>query len=917
MPVPSASPSRRRPLNLTDRVDECALLDGLLEAVREGQSRALVVHGEPGVGKTAVMEYLGGRASECRIGRCSGVQSEMEIPFAGLHQLCVTMLEHLASLPGPQRDALRTTFGMSPLPVADRFLVGLATLSLLSDVASRQPLLCLIDDEQWLDGPSAQILAFVARRLGAESVGMVFGTRTLGSELAGLPSLEIGGLKQEDARALLDSVLTGPLEPRIRDQIVAETGGNPLALLELPRSLTATELAGGFTLPRAVDVSETIEQSFRQRAEALPPDSRLLLLLASADPVGDPVLVWRAAGLAGIAATAAGPAIDADLVEFGVRVRFRHPLVRSAIYWSASDQGRQEAHRVLAEATDPRMDPDRRAWHWAQATDGPDEEVARDLESSAERAQGRGGLAAAAAFLAKAMDLTPDASRRSQRALAAADAAHQAGAPEKALVFLEVAAAGPTSDFERAKLDLFRAQIALTLNRGGDVVSLLLKAAGQMQQFDRRLTRETFLDAFLAALFGAHLSTGTSVRDVAEAVRFGPAAPDHPSPADLLLDVLAVRFTDGYAAAIPFLKEALEAFASSTLSADEMRWLWLAHILAGNFWDEATLETARHVRIAREAGALATLPIALTSRMGAHVIMGELDRANLLLGELEAASEATGIPVASYGAVLLAAWRGGADELDGLIDRTVADLVLRGEGFGLIVTGFAKALLCNSLGRHAEAMEAAREASQYPPVMGVEPWSVLVELVEAGSRIGQIEHASQAFRRLSETTEAAGSDWALGIESRCRALLSADDDAEEAYRDAIDRLGRTRVRGEFARAQLLYGEWLRGSGRIADCRKTLRSAFELFTSMGMEAFAERARRELQATGASVRKRAADTRSQLTTQEAQVAQLASEGLSNPEIGARLFISPPTVQYHLSKVFAKLGVNSRTQLGRVLT
>jgi DNA-binding CsgD family transcriptional regulator len=917
VPVPSASPSRRRQATLTDRVEERGVLDGLLEAVREGQSRALVVHGEPGVGKTAMLEYLGRRASDCRIGRCSGVQTEMEIPFAGLHQLCVTMLEHLTNLPGPQRDALRTTFGMSPRPVEDRFLVGLATLSLLSDVASKQPLLCLVDDEQWLDGASAQILAFVARRLGAESVGLIFGTRTLGGELTGLPNLEIGGLKQEDARALLDSELTGPLEPRIRDQIVAETRGNPLALLELPRSLTATELAGGFTLPRAVDLSGTIELSFRQRAEALPSDTRLLILLASADPVGDPVLVWRAAGLAGIAATAARPAIDADLIEFGVRVRFRHPLVRSAIYWSASDQARQEAHRVLAEATDPRMDPDRRAWHRAQATDGPDEEVARDLESSAERAQGRGGLAAAAAFLAKAMDLTPDASRRAQRALAAADAAHQAGAPDKALVFLEVAAAVPTSDFEHAKLDLLRAQIALTLNRGGDVVSLLLRAAEELQDFDRRLTRETFLDAFLAAMFGAHLTTGTNVRDVAEAVRFGPPAPDPPSPADLLLDGLAVRFTDGYATAIPLLKEALKAFASSTLSADEMRWLWLAHILAGNFWDEATLETARHVRIAREVGALATLPIALTSRMGAHVIMGELDKANLLVGELEAASEATGIPVASYGAVLLAAWRGRDDELVELIDRTVADLVRRGEGFGLIITGFAKALLCNSLGRHEEALDAAREASQYPPVMGVEPWSVLVELVEAAARLGRTDDACDAFRRLSETTEAAGSDWGLGIESRCRALLSTDKDAEEAYRDAIERLGRTRVRGEFARAHLLYGEWLRANGRVADSRKTLRTAFELFTAMGMEAFAERAGRELQATGASFRKRPVDTRSQLTTQEARVAQLASEGLSNPEIGARLFISPPTVQYHLSKVFAKLGVNSRNQLGRVLT
>jgi DNA-binding NarL/FixJ family response regulator len=840
----------------------------------------------------------------------------MELAFAGLHRLCVPVLDRLVALPDPQRDALRTTFGMSAGPVRDRFLVGLAVLSLLSEGAAQRPLICLIDDEQWLDRASAQMLAFVARRLTAESVGLVFGTRVVSVELADLPELVIRGLSHEDARALLDSVLSGPLDERVRDRIVDETGGNPLALLELPWGLTVTELAGGFRRPATMALSSTIEEGFRRRNDALPPESRRLLLLAAADPVGDPVLVWRAAGLLGIGAGAARPAADADLAEFGARVRFRHPLVRSAVYWSASAQDRQAVHRALAEVSDPRMDPDRRAWHRAQAAPGPDEQVAGELERSAGTAQARGGMAAASAFLEQAMLLTPDTSCRAQRALAAARAAHQAGTPDNALSLLDRAAVGPLSDFEYAQVELLRAQIALTVHRGGDTVSLLVKAAARLEAFDVRLTRETLLDALLAAMFAGDLTAGATVRDTAEAVRFGPPPPEPPTPADLLLDGLAIRFTDGYAAAVPLLKAALNAFGHPGLSADEMRWLWLAHIVAGNLWDEATLDTDRHVRLAREAGALATLPLALTSRMGAHVIMGDLDAATMLLDELEAVSEATGIPVAAYGAVLLTAWRGRGDELFKLIDLTIADLVRRGEGFGLIITGFANALFCNSVGRYEDAMAAARQASECPPMMGVEPWSVLVELIEAGTRSGQVHDPAEAFGRLAETTRVTGTDWGLGIEARCRALLSSDADAESAYQEAIERLGRTLIRGEYARAHLLYGEWLRRHDRRTQARKELRISHELFTAMGMEAFAERARRELRATGENVRKRSVDSPEQLTAQEAQVARLARDGLSNPEIGVRLFISARTVQYHLSKVFTKLGISSRSQLHRVL-
>ena len=427
-------PARR---GLLGRRSESEALDRLLGAVRAGQSRALVLRGEPGSGKTALLDYLVEHASGCRVARAAGVQSEMELAFAGVQQLLAPMLDRLERLPGPQRAALATAFGLSPGSAPDRFLVGLAVLSLLAEVAEERPLVCVVDDEQWLDQASAQVLAFVARRLVAESVALVFAARVPSDEVAGLPELVVEGLGEGDARALLDAVLTGPLDERVRDQLVSEARGNPLALLELPRGMTPAELAGGFGLAGGLPLPSRIEESFRRRLEALPADTRVLLLVAAADPVGDPLLVWRAAGRLGIGTEAATPAADAGLLEVGARVRFRHPLVRSAAYRSASVQERRDVHRALAEATDPELDPDRRAWHRAQATPGPEEDVAAELERSAGRAQARGGLAAAAAFLERAAMLTPEPARRGQRLLAAARAKRDAGALEAALGLLD------------------------------------------------------------------------------------------------------------------------------------------------------------------------------------------------------------------------------------------------------------------------------------------------------------------------------------------------------------------------------------------------------------------------------------------------------------------------------------------------
>jgi DNA-binding CsgD family transcriptional regulator/tetratricopeptide (TPR) repeat protein len=895
---------------LTGRFSERGVLDRFVAGVRAGEGRALVVRGEPGVGKTALLDYLAGRASGCLVARAAGVQSEMELAFAGLHQLCAPMLDRAESLPGPQREALRTAFGLSAGPVPDRFLVGLAVLGLLSETAAERPVVCVVDDQQWLDRASAQALGFAARRLAADPAGLVFAARVPGQDLAGLPELVVQGLAEADARELLESVLTGPLDARVRDRIIADAHGNPLALLELLRGLTPAQLTGGFGVSDAVPLDGRIEESFGRQLEALPAQTRRLVQLAAADPTGDPVLVWRAAGRLAIGAGAAGPAVEAGLAEFGARVRFRHPLVRSAAYRSASVQTRQELHAALAEATDPAVDPDRRAWHRAQAVPGPDEEVAAELEQCAGRAQRRGGLAAAAAFLERSAGLTLDPARRARRALAAAQAKYQAGALEAALFLLAMAQAGPLDALQRARGDLLRAQVAFASSHGRDAPPLMLSAARQFEALDVGLARETYLEAFTAALFVGRLSA--AVGDVATAVRMAPAPPAPARASDLLLDGLALLVTEGYAAGTPALRRALLAFRGEDISAQEgLSWLWLAGLAAMAVWDDETwhILASRHVKLARDVGALSELPLAIRWRILLHTHAGELEQGAALIAEAQAVADATGSQLGPHGALGVAAWRGREAEAIEIIQATMDDVTSRGEGRG-VTSQYAAALLYNGLGHYDKALAAAELACEYDDI-GVFGWS-LAELIEAAVRSGQPERASGALVRLSETTRASGTDWALGTEARSRALLSEGQTAENSYREAIERLGRTRMRPAVARAHLLYGEWLRRENRRRDARAELRTAHGLFTTMGIEAFAERARRELLATGDTVRKRTAGTASELTAQETHIARLAVDGRTNTEIGAQLFLSTRTVEWHLSKVYTKLGVGSRREL-----
>ena len=899
---------------LTGRLSERGVLDRFVAGVRAGEGRTLVVRGEPGVGKTVLLDYLAGQASGCLVARAAGVQSEMELAFAGLHQLCAPMLDHAESLPVPQREALRAAFGLSAGPVPDRFLVGLAVLGLLSETAGERPLVCVVDDQQWLDHASAQALGFAARRLAADPVGLVFAARVPGQDVAGLPELVVEGLAERDARALLESVLPGPLDAQVRDRIIADAHGNPLALLELPRGRTSAQLTGGFGLGSAIPLDGRIEESFARQLETLPAQTRRLVQLAAADPSGDPVLVWRAAGRLAIGAGAAVPAEEARLAEFGARVRFRHPLVRSAAYRSASVQTRQELHSALAEATDPAVDPDRRAWHRAQAAPGPDEDVAAELEQCAGRAQRRGGLAAAAAFLERSAGLTVDPAHRAQRALAAAQAKLQAGAPDAALGLLAMAQAGPLDELQRARGDLLRAQVAFASSHGRDAPPLILSAAKQLESLDIGLARETYLEAFTAALFVGRLSP--AVGDVAKAARMAPAPLTKGRAPDLLLDGLALLVTEGYAAGAPALRQALRAVRSQDSSAQEgLGWLWLAGMAAIAVWDDETwhILASRHIKLARDAGALSELPLAALSRYLLHAHAGELEQGAALIAEAQAVADATGSQLGPYGGLGAAAFRGREAETAELSQATMAGVTSRGEGRG-VATQYAVALLYNGLGRYDKALAAAELACEYDDI-GVVGWS-LTELVEAAVRGGQPARASGALQRLSETTRASGTDWALGIEARSRALLSEGEAAEDCYREAIERLGRTRMRPAAARAHLLYGEWLRRENRRRDARAELRTAYDLFTAMGIEAFAERARRELLATGETVRKRTAETASELTAQEAHIARLAVGGRTNAAIGAQLFLSTRTVEWHLGKVYTKLGVGSRRELRRAL-
>ncbi len=912
--MPVYSPARDG--DLLGRRREREVLDRLVADVTRGTSRVLVVRGEAGVGKSALLTHLTGRLAGWRVVSIAGVESEMELAYSGLHQLCNPLLGHLDALPGPQAGAIATVFGLAPGPTPDRFLVGLATLSLLAEGAEAAPLACVVDDAQWLDRESAQILAFVARRLLAERVALVCAARAGSGDdvLAGMPVLQLGGLSEAEARTLLLRHLHAPLDAAVASRIIAECQGNPLALIELPRTWNAADLAGGFALPRHRPIAGRIEQSYLQRLEQLPDETRLLALAAAAEPLGDPVLLRRAAETLGVDLAAAEPAMDAGLLRLGGRVAFAHPLVRSVTYRTADADSRRRVHRALARATDAARDPDRHAWHRACAAPSADEEVAAELERSADRAQNRGGFAAAAAFLTRATDLTPAPDRRARRALDAAFATLRAGAFDRARGLLAVAKQAPADELHLARTDLLEAQLAFVSRRGRAAAARLLSAARRLEPLQPELARETYLDAFSAAQFAGRLNTTVAVPELAHAAREATRRTQGPLTSGDLLLLAFASLTEDYAAAVPAGRAALAGLrADAVPSRSRFRLLWQGSVLALELWDDdsANVLSKRHLQLVRTSGALSELPLALSSWIPVLVFCGELAAAAALVEEARSLQEAAGITEAAYGALTYGAWRGQERVSRELIATKMREARSRGEGIGIAVCEYARAVLCNGLGRFDEAFAAAAGAAADPYELVVHNWG-LPELVEAAVRTGRDDAAAEAADRLSRKATAAGTPWSLGLLARARALTGPSGSTESAFADAIGHLREAKVRAELARTHLLYGEWLRQAGRRLDARRELATAYDMFAGMGLDAFAARTRRELVAAGAVVREPAHEARDDLTPQEANIARLARSGLSNPEIGAQLLLSARTVEWHLRKVFVKLGISSRREL-----
>jgi DNA-binding CsgD family transcriptional regulator len=899
---------------LVGRHRELAVIERLLLDVRSGHSRALVLRGEPGIGKTALLDEIVARAEGMAVVRLSGVQSETDLAYGALYPLWSRLTgEGVSRLPEPQGLALRAAFGLEAGPPPSVFLVGLAILNGLADLAEQHSLLVVVDDAHWLDEPSAQTLSFVARRLQAEGVGLVFAAREMMPELEGLLELPIAGLAAEDARRLLGSVLRVHVDEAILDRFIAETEGNPLAALELSSGLASPDPEAMLDRrdPRGLWVQ--LEGSFQRRVQALSGEAEMLLLIAAAEPSGDPLVFWRAVDLLGLSRDAAGALQEAGLLRVGSSVVFRHPLVRSASYRSASVAARRSVHGALSQAVDPDLDPDRRALHLALATPGPDEKVAIDLERSAERALRRGGYAAAASFLERALTLTSDRDRRGARALAAAEAKLAAGEPRPSRDLLSIAEKGPLDALGSAQLEVLRARVAFALGRGRDAPALLLKAAKNLEPLDLADARDAYLDAMRAVLFAGRFAEDTHLRDVAVAAR-AVAWPDPPLIPDLLLKAFASLIVDGYSAGAPLAREAIARLGHDESSAAaDLASLALGAQLAVTLWDEVAYDelTQRQVRLAREIGALEALPIALTHRAITHILAGDLAAAVSLAEEIEVISEATGRPLPLYAAVAVAA-NGPPAVAYALIDSSLQAATDRGEGAAVKWIQLEKAMLCNALGRYEDAWTAAESAYEGPVLYST--W-IASELIESAARSGRPERAARAVEDLREMASAVRTDWVLGVETRCRALLADGEMAESLYRRSIAHLQRTRRPMELGRSRLAYGEWLRRRGRRIDARQQLRPAREIFAGFGSVAFTDRATRELAATGETVHKHSSDvdTRSDLTVRESQIARLAAEGLSNREIGQQLFISHRTVGYHLAKVFSKLDVNNRALLG----
>lgn len=897
---------------LPGRAAECRALHQIVDGARSGRSQVLVLLGEAGIGKSALLHHLREAGAECTVLAASGVESDMELAFAGVQQLCAPVMDFRSGLPKPQRQALEVAFGLSDDgPAPSRFLVGLAVLGLLAAASQERAVLCVVDDVQWLDEASAQALFFAARRLQAEAVGMVFALRVPIEGIAGLPTMTVGGLDDDDARTVLESAFPGRLDTAILDRIVAEARGNPLALLTAPRDNTSTQVSAD---------GADIEAHYRTVIDHLPADTRMALLVAAAEPVGDPALLARALAHLDLKPAVMTPADELGLIAVGTRVQFHHPLARSVAYRLAGAEQRRTAHGALAAVTDRHTDPDRRAWHRGMAADSLDEQVASDLETSAGRALQRGGTASAAAFLTRAVELTPDPAVRTGRALAAAEAHRDVAAFDHARRLLSIAELGPLTDLQRVRSAQLRTRLAFAAARaGGDAdaliaaVSQFISVAAQLEPLDPASATEAYLEALSAAMYVGR-DGGTVATDVAVTARAALAKLPPTSPLELATHALAERLAAGAVEAMPAMRRALDALKTSTGTG--RGWFWRAFPLVHDClihetWDDGWHDIAAHaVQVATGSGALALLPAALLSRAGASVERGELTTASALVAEANDLSMAIDYAPLKYHRIMVATWRGDEAEVTRLAAAALESGRARGEGRVIGLAYYATAVLNNGLGRYKDALAAARHAFDYDD-LGFYP-ELLSEMVEAGVRGDDRVLAEHAFGLLRERTCAAGTPRALGSLTRAQALLTSSTQAQALYLEAIGHFENTTLRPQLARARLVYGEWLRRNGPATAAREPLRAAHREFVDMGAAAFAERARRELQAAGQKTRKQPTAAGEELSPQERQIAELAGQGLTNQEIAGQLFLSAHTVEWHLRKVFTKLGIRSRREL-----
>jgi DNA-binding CsgD family transcriptional regulator len=913
--MPGRWPRSARPL--LDRGVERDAIDGLLDVVRQGFSGVLVLRGLAGVGKTALADYAIGAASGFRVSAIAGVESEIQLEYGAVHQLLIPFLPLVDDLPGPQRDAIRVAFGLAAGQATGAFLAGLACLTLLSRAAADRPVLCVIDDAQWVDAESAMALGFVARRLYADRVGVILTLAASGRPAAfeQLPAIEVGGLPDDAAAELLQSVVGAPLEPQVAERVLADTERIPLALVEVGSQFTAWELAERASRPEPIPVGRQLQERYLQKVRRLPADAQEFLLLAAADVSGDRGMVRYAA--AGIDADAAEAAAErAGLVEVsGGSVRFRCRLARAAIYHGASDADRRQAHHRLGHASD--ADAAGRVWHRAAAAVGSDEGLAADLQVAAGRARDRGAWSTAAALLRRSVALTPGDSARARREVALAEAELMIGHPGAAGKVASDAASRLPDSATRGLAQGISGAALFAQGRNAEAAGTLAVATATLAG------NPLAVDAQLAALRAAMWAGPAEARKIASmpvpAVRPAGSAP---RAADSLLAGYRARLTQGYAAAAAHFRTALRLLCVDDLDpVTGFRCFGPGAAAAASLWDdEALLDiTDRWVRLARKLGALSQLPFALELRGIADLLTGRLDRAAdrwAELRELMAAgqiSAARGVESRAEGLLLACRGEHARARAAGLAQlRESAD-----HGGPPGIAGCVVAIAELGDGQLEAAYDVASQVVSDDPVMAAE-WT-LPELIEAAALSGHSDAAHSAFATLAERTGTAGTPWALGVRARCRALLADGNDgndAEEAYAEAISQLERSRAAPDLARAHLLYGQWLRRAKRRADARSQLRTALAMFQAMGAGGFAARAAGELRATGERVRARTPGTELDLTTQEARVANLAAEGATNSEIAAQLFISPSTVDYHLGKVFRKLGVTSRAQLARRL-